>query len=96
MEELEDTAQEASRWVQVAVQVTVTARMWMTSQRESKHSSWLPPVVPDPTHGMPQRAVCQDSTEFMEFTEAEFMEAEAEHPDQHQYHQVCMRSLRVT
>ena len=63
MEELEDTAQEDSRWVQMAVQVTATARIWMTSQRESKHSSWLPPVVPDPTHGMPQRAVCQDIME---------------------------------
>ena len=66
MEELEVTAQEVITCVRVMVQVTVIAHMWMISQRESKHSSWLPPVVPDPTHGMPQRAVCQDNMEVME------------------------------
>ena len=100
MEEMEDTAQEVSEYAQMVVQVTAIASTWTTSQHESKHSSWLPPVAPDPTHGMPQLATCQDNTEHQDrqFTEEDFMEAAADHLHRHQClcHQVCMRSLRVT
>ena len=82
MEELEDTAQEDSKCAQMVVQVTAIASTWITSQRESKHSSWLPPVAPDPTHGMPQHATCQDFMEHQDrqFTEEDFMEAAADFP----------------
>ena len=74
MEELQVTAQEVSTCLQVMVQVTVIAHMWTISQHESKHSSWLPPVVPDLTHGMPQRAVCQDIMGVMEAEDQDIQE----------------------